>query len=227
MALAEKALVARGEDGPRADRVAGDAVRTELLRDLQRERLHGPLRGHVGRAGEQRAEAPRLAAHVDDPAVAVPAHHRDHRTRRRDAGGHVYRHDAFPVLVGLLEEVERHAQRSADVVDQHVDAPLARREFIDRGLDLGALEHVEPAAGDVEAALLRLGQRSLQRRAVAVPDGDARAFGREAIGRALAQAGGGGRDQRDAMLEAAHGRGGVDGRLNSGRPARDSIPGRP
>src|SRR5829696_373966 len=107
-----------------------------------REVVHRGLRRGVARIGDAEEAQRGDRGDVDDGAAALALHDRDHVLHGEVAALEVDREDAVP---GLLGELDHAADLDgADIVVEHVDAPVPLEAGLDRALDIRRARGVRP-----------------------------------------------------------------------------------
>ena len=107
----------------------------------ERERVHRALAGIVGDVGDALGRADRGdRAHVDDGALALLLHDRQHVLGGEEEALHV---DVEHQMPFVLAELDRAAGRAdADIVVEHVDAAPFGHAGVDHRLDVGVLRGI-------------------------------------------------------------------------------------
>ena len=201
-----------GGDGPRRHRVDGDAVRRQFPRQEEGEGVDAGLGGAVGRVARPRLlgrvdPGARVAAvladdraQVDDAAVALPPHRRDHRLAGQEGALEVHVQHAVPLGLGQ----RRRGPEGDDAGDVHQDVQPAegRERSVHRRVHLGAAGDVQRRLDPAPADRLDRGRDGA--RVGAVRQAKRRALLREAPRHGAADAAGGARDQGDPSLQPHH-----------------------
>jgi hypothetical protein len=139
------------------DAVDRDAPGSEFVRELSGESDLPGLRGCVRLdAGEAHAQ-PGAARDVDDASVARRLHRRGDRLAAVERAVQVHGHDRAPVhFRNLLERPAGLSEHAARVVDEDVDATVARERLARHRVHRPAIGHVEGARH--EPGALRSGE---------------------------------------------------------------------
>ena len=186
MVSAQVGLVRTFSDMHQAGRetVAEDAVVAAFARDAPRQRDDGAFRRHIMQH-HRRALEHRARRDVDDLAVMLTAHRRQHRLHAFERAADIDRHHAIEFRgVDLVDPLQRQIAEQRRVVDEAVHA--AERGFgrRDEPPDRRAVGDVAGHAEALAAGLFDDGDRRVGRLQIA--HGEPRAFRRQrlSVGRA-------------------------------------------